>query len=68
VGSQEKLPEKAVVRRDGSREVLTLTEPVASDFARLAAGEYGVAAPREVAFDDGAVKAAYEGGKWKSKK
>jgi hypothetical protein len=48
--------------------VLTLTEPVVSDFARLAAGEYGVAAPREVAFDDGAVKAAYEGGKWKSKK
>jgi CRISPR-associated protein Csb1 len=68
VGSQGKPPEKALVRRDGSREVLTLTEPEASDFARLAASEHGVAAPREAAFDPDAVKKAFEGGKKKGKK
>jgi CRISPR-associated protein Csb1 len=68
VGSQRKPPEKALVRRDGSREVLTLTEPEVSDFARLAASEHGVAAPREAAFDPDAVKKAFEGGKKKGKK
>jgi CRISPR-associated protein Csb1 len=68
VGSQERPAEKAVVRRDGSRETLALEEPEAAEFAHLAASEYGVAAAREAEFDPDAVKKAFEGGKKKGKK
>jgi len=67
-GSQERPAERAAVRRDGKREVLGLTESGAAEFARLAADEYGVAAPREAAFNPDAVKKAFEGGKKKGKK
>jgi len=68
VGSQEKKPEKAAVRRDGSREPLTLTEADAAEFARLAANGFGVDAAREAAFDAGVVKKAFEDSQKKDKK
>jgi CRISPR-associated protein Csb1 len=68
VGSREKQAEKAAVRRDGWREPLTLEEPEASKFARVAASEFGVAAPREAAFDAGVVKKAFEDSKKKAPK
>jgi CRISPR-associated protein Csb1 len=68
VGSQEKLPEKTAVRRDGSREILTLAEPEAVSFAGLAAAEFNVGASREVAFDPDVVKKAFEDGQKKDKK
>jgi CRISPR-associated protein Csb1 len=68
VASRERPAEKTVVRRDGSREPLTMSEAEAADFARLAAGEYGVGESREVAFDPDAVRKASEGGKKKGKR